>query len=513
MGVLVVFVALSTAILITGSSLYWIQNSLRAHVQNEFTRVLDNVSRDVDRWYVDALNDMKGLATSSSLGRIMNNVDPQYDLSNVTRKRLDKWIGRVHKDHANIKTLLIVNEMGNPVAAAGEKIPLANVSELAQLYKGKPSISGIVVVDTQGYQLVSHPITLGSGGTASGYTVSAIYDTTAVDRILEGEQVQAAGRIYLLDSGVNIVAPSINRRVIREFARALPPPGRNGADFDYYPDSSGTSMVGSIRHLPVIGGAIAIERSYSSVFDPVSKTLVGIFLSCALTILILGFMAWLISRTIMKPLDALSTAVIRMFNGMREELYQTKRVLKKEARVDRLTGLFNRRYFEEQMPILEKWSERMKSEMTLLVIDLDHFKSWNDTFGHDVGDAVLKITGRTLKRVTRDTDLVARIGGDEFLVLAPGTDLIGAATLAEKIRQAVPRAVERERDSVGVTREYQDKRGVKDPSLSIGVAAYTGDGEALMKWADQALYRAKEAGRDQVRVYRHGAREDVASTG
>ena len=160
---------------------------------------------------------------------------------------------------------------------------------------------------------------------------------------------------------------------------------------------------------------------------------------------------------------------------------------------DALTGLPNRRY---AMRRLEKeWasSERSGLPLALLLLDIDHFKSVNDTHGHDVGDQVLRETARAANNATRTSDTCTRMGGEEFLVICPGTPLEGATQLAERIRAAV----EGNRIEVpGFTRGHV--------TISLGVASNEqGDldsVEALLKAADEAVYDAKRAGRNRAAV-------------
>ncbi len=131
------------------------------------------------------------------------------------------------------------------------------------------------------------------------------------------------------------------------------------------------------------------------------------------------------------------------------------------------------------------------ASLSLLLIDLDRFKSTNDTYGHAAGDAVLKAVSSMLSEVSRDTDLVARIGGEEFVVVLPQTDAHGALDAAERCRARV--------DSAGIVWEGQSLRA----SVSVGVATFvptfhTAAGDLLAE-ADRALYAAKRAGRNTVR--------------
>ena len=161
------------------------------------------------------------------------------------------------------------------------------------------------------------------------------------------------------------------------------------------------------------------------------------------------------------------------------------------AITDALTGLFNRRYMESHLAgLLEQASARGKP-LAVLVIDIDYFKSINDTHGHDAGDDVLREFALRIKRSIRGIDLACRYGGEEFVVVMPETDMAVAAMVAERLRRRIaaePFAIHEGARSIPVT-------------ISIGIAALRGaddNAAGVLKRADQALYRAKRDGRNRV---------------
>src|SRR5262249_8071502 len=135
---------------------------------------------------------------------------------------------------------------------------------------------------------------------------------------------------------------------------------------------------------------------------------------------------------------------------------------------------------------------RFKKPLTLLVCDIDFFKKVNDTYGHDIGDLVIKGFGDVLRRVKRDTDAVGRFGGEEFLVVCEETDERGAAQLAERIRAELDLCT------------FHSERGRVKVTCSVGVAPSPAAGaqwETLFKAADDALYASKRGGRNRVTVW------------
>ena len=185
------------------------------------------------------------------------------------------------------------------------------------------------------------------------------------------------------------------------------------------------------------------------------------------------------------------------------ELAVSNRRLQEAALTDPLTGFPNRRYAIER--IRQEWASASRSRRPLscMVIDVDHFKQINDGHGHDVGDEVLRQVSAALKQVVRSQDMVARTGGDEFLVLCPDTTLAEALRCAERLRHAVHRA----RMNIGESRVIL--------SISVGVAQRDSgmpDADAMTKRADQAAYVAKARGRNQVATVQQRGASDPAAT-
>jgi len=171
------------------------------------------------------------------------------------------------------------------------------------------------------------------------------------------------------------------------------------------------------------------------------------------------------------------------------------------ATTDGMTKLFNHRYFQEALSREISRAKRYGKAVSLLYMDIDHFKIFNDTYGHQIGDEVLIRVARMIMRNTRDTDIACRYGGEELVAILPETDLNGAFVAAEKIRKAIQ----------AMNIPIEGNRSVK-VTVSIGVATYADDSledavrspkavdkQTLIEAADNALYKAKEGGRNQSR--------------
>lgn len=164
--------------------------------------------------------------------------------------------------------------------------------------------------------------------------------------------------------------------------------------------------------------------------------------------------------------------------------------LQKYSYEDALTGLKNRRYFNQLLEHESAVAERSKVSLALLVVDIDHFKRFNDNHGHEAGDSALKAVSRVLQQQFRDSDVVCRFGGEEFVVIMPGAKLAGAREKAENLCRMMR-----------VTPIQHHGRNLGIITLSVGVAAWpecARDPDDLLGLADRALYRAKEGGRDRI---------------
>lgn len=176
------------------------------------------------------------------------------------------------------------------------------------------------------------------------------------------------------------------------------------------------------------------------------------------------------------------------------ETTNIRKELERMALMDPLTGLANRRKFMDRFKLEAERQGRHGQPLSLLILDVDHFKGVNDAFGHLTGDMCLKCVAEVLAMAVRKIDLVARFGGEEFIVLLPETGAAGAATVAEKLRAAIENLnipIENRFEPLAVT-------------VSVGIGTMTADMplsfDDLMEIADQGLYLAKKAGRNRICV-------------
>lgn len=167
------------------------------------------------------------------------------------------------------------------------------------------------------------------------------------------------------------------------------------------------------------------------------------------------------------------------------ELARREAVIREISLTDALTGVGNRRFLDDRLAAESERGRRYGTALALFMLDIDHFKRVNDTFGHEAGDRVLEETGALLRRHLRQSDCAARLGGEEFVVLMPGSSLADATAVAERLRAELAAQIRSDPSSI---------------TASFGVASLRADesGSDLLARADAALYRAKNAGRNRV---------------
>lgn len=186
------------------------------------------------------------------------------------------------------------------------------------------------------------------------------------------------------------------------------------------------------------------------------------------------------------PMGQESCPIHKEINQLKDYLVE----LKKQVRTDSLTGLFNKPYLRDALETELERTSRTHQPTSLIMLDVDHFKKVNDTFGHPAGDSVLQHVARVIKSTLRKIDIPCRYGGEEFAIILPSTPLGIAAMVAERVREFIEKTpVEEFPTDLSVT-------------ASLGVSCYmpqmTASTDALIAQADRLLYKAKAGGRNQV---------------
>ena len=229
----------------------------------------------------------------------------------------------------------------------------------------------------------------------------------------------------------------------------------------------------------------------------VKKKFVDILIFCLLSIFYVIFSFWIMEKhSIWLPIVIPVISMVLTFTA----IYIVKYALKardfeytyKLATTDGLTELYNHRFFQEQLAIQIETAKRYKNQVSLIILDIDFFKKFNDKYGHQAGDAVLRFVAQNLKKSVRLTDIVCRYGGEEMTIILPNTTKEDAIALAQKIC-----------NKIGSTDFKINSNTMVNVTISLGVATYPVDASAqneLIEFADSGLYFAKENGRNQVGI-------------
>lgn len=203
------------------------------------------------------------------------------------------------------------------------------------------------------------------------------------------------------------------------------------------------------------------------------------------------------SRQSQNELADLNRDLERRIHQRTLELDTAKQKAELQARTDVLTGLNNRRAFFENAGMIDAQSRRYKHVYVVAMIDIDHFKLVNDTWGHEAGDSALQTVGRIISGMLRESDIIARIGGEEFAVILPETSAEDGAALAERLRMAIEGTI------------FPTSNSEIKITISVGIASLDDLGDSLEKVvanSDAAMYLAKKAGRNRIEIHQDQSR-------
>jgi diguanylate cyclase (GGDEF)-like protein len=338
--------------------------------------------------------------------------------------------------------------------------------------------------------------------------------------------VDAAGRVLVSSADPDQAdSPPLLATLLRD---------RSG-EIREYTDELGRHVIGGARPLGSSGWLVAVHAPFAQAFQPVLSVVTRIFVVDLCIILLFSYLAFKITAAVVRPIENLSAAarniaqgdfdhevpeprshdeiglLTRTFNDMMRrlrgyqseieaanrslternvELQQAKETFEQLSITDGLTRLHNHRFFQDHLTREIKRVTRSGEPLSMLLVDIDDFKRLNDRLGHAAGDELLVGMAQIMSETVRDSDLVSRYGGEEFVVVASNTEIRGAYKLAEKLRTSIA-----ERSFV-----LDDSLRPARITVSIGVAQYQGDRKTFFADADRALYRAKAHGKNCVVV-------------
>ena len=514
---MLVFALLATLIpSVTTGWISYLQNerSLTAKITGELQSVSAQTARELDLWVKERLYELRVFASSYEVSENLDRI-PRAG-GERARERLTGYLRSVRERFADYQELLVVNPEG---AALASTAPQPTAVRLPQGWVKTIRLENAVVGDAlwddarkQGVLVFAVPI-YQTGDRFLG-ALTAKLDFTALHRLLRrfaggGEE---SAQVYLVTADGRPVVGS--RSDPTELMRYNLPAAvvrrlleHEGVTREYR-GLGGQEVVGTIKGVPRLDWAVVAEVPAAEAYRQVTRLRNVTALIVAALLVAVGLLAYFLGLLITRPLDRLTAAaakvargdldvhlpvvgggelgyVTEVFNDMVARLRESRRELERLSVTDDLTGLYNRRYLMETLANEMRRSRRLDHPCALLIADVDHFKEYNDAYGHLAGDEALARIAAVLRETTRDVDCAARYGGEEFVVLMPETNAVGAMETAQRIRTLLA----------------DDELVGAKLSVSIGVAQFPEDGdapEALLARADAALYRAKREGRDRV---------------
>jgi diguanylate cyclase (GGDEF)-like protein len=507
----------------------YVQNraALEAKIAQELLAQSTQTSREMAVWLKERLYDLRVFASSYEVSGNLDRVTPQA-VSSATRGRLYEYLGSLHERFTDFDQLLVLDLQGRVIASS---VPATSPVRLPHDWLRTLRVEGQLVGDAywdaavgKGKLIVAVPVQRLDGRVIGAF--AAELNLRPVQRVLRTFVSDTSRGIYLLSAEGSVVASS--REVSSQIMKAtLRQPTmqrlvqREGAALPYL-NITGTRVLGSLKRVPEVPWVVLAETPAEVAFREVNRFRNLAALVMVSLLLVAAGGAYRFGVIIVRPLDRLIEGarqvaagqldvdlpvaggdevgyLTRVFNGMvwrlregRKELDATNEQLRlqneeleKLSLTDGLTGLANRRFLVQHLNEEAVRFHRTKKEFSVLMADVDHFKQYNDTFGHPAGDEVLKKVARILQANVREIDCVARYGGEEFCVMLPETEVEGAVILAERICEHV------------AATEFDGRK----ITLSIGVASLPDNGDtpdAVVAAADEALYQAKREGRNRV---------------
>ena len=511
---LFVFLAtLLTALVVTSISAHSIRNFLYVHVDSKLPALLQRTAKKVDLFYQQRIHEVGMFAGTHALVQSIEKIGV-----NRNEKSLDEirqFLYYLIENSSQFQFLFILEKGSGQTIWAGSRIDLARRDQALLSSIEKTSLSNIFLAGKGNLQIISAPIKI--YGRRSRYTLHAVLGLESLDEQLQNWELSEDGVMYLVDANSRYIAtnrkPNNTGNARGIYTRPIPT-SLSTPKLHEYKNSIGQDVVGSSIYVQRFNGALVVEEPYHTIFAPVLDILWRTLVINLTIVFLFSFIAFRIAVSMSKPIDELYRGVRRIsagekrvtiqesvandevglltqaFNTMTHRLDLNTKELERLSATDELTQLYNYRYFQDRLSAEVERAGEGGQALALILCDIDKFKKWNDRYGHSKGDEILFKIGSALKRSSRESDLVARYGGDEFVLLAPNTNLAGALILAEKLRKSVAES------------NIFDGAAAEPENLTIstGVSVYAGNREALFEDADRALYSAKNSGRDCVRA-------------
>ena len=503
-----------------------LKQSVNGKVAQEVASSSKQSAHAVGLWLKERLVELKVFASSYE---VTENIDASQGrgAASARQRRLNDYLNSVRERFGEYVELMVVDPQGKVIATSGRQIRQVQMPPhwTNDMLDDEPSVGDPYRDENLGTTLVvvAVPIHVQNGRFLGALTAKISLGT--VDQMFRQYAPTDSGRIFLVTtdsansgdivsgrgSGIPLPAPALQNLIAGDTTLVA------------YRSYDAQRVVGSLYREPGLRWAVVAEEPATAAFRQVTRLRRLMLLLPSALLAGIGLIAYFLGLLIVRPLDRLTKGaakvaagdldvdlpvhsggevgyLTKMFNTMvvrlregrealdaaNETLRRKNEELERLSVTDGLTGLYNRRRLMETLTDETRRSQRLKHTFAVLMVDVDHFKKYNDSFGHQAGDTVLTKVAALLREATREVDFVARYGGEEFLVLLPETGMGEALDIAERIRTRIAAEVFHGRHM----------------TVSIGVSEFPLHGEnadQVVGAADEALYEAKREGRDKVR--------------
>ena len=515
------------ATLIPSLSTAWLsytqnKRSLNSKITEQLESTSRQSSRELELWLKDRLAELRVFAISDAVSENLDQI-PRGGGGPAVR-RMNDYLRSVRERFADYLELMVVDPQGRVIAtSARSSRPVQLPTDwTGDISAGRTALGEPYRDEDLGATLLvaAVPITVPSQRFLGA--LMAKLSLVDLERTLRDFSLADSGRVYLVTTDGALVtgAAGSGARLTTASMQRL---AEQDGHVTSYRNHNGDQVLGSLRRGSEQRLAVVAEIPATAAFREVTR-MRNLTLALVSTLLVgIGLIAYLLGLFIVRPLARLTKGAAKVaagnldvdlpvlsggevgyltevFNNMvvrlreghqaldaaNETLRHKNEELETLSVTDGLTGLHNRRRLMESLTDEVRRSQRLKHTFSVLMVDVDHFKKYNDTFGHLAGDGVLARVAALLREATREVDDVARYGGEEFLVMLPETGMTEALEIAERVRARVAAEV------------FPGRR----ITVSIGVSEfplYGNTPEQVIAAADEALYEAKREGRDRVR--------------
>jgi diguanylate cyclase (GGDEF)-like protein len=499
------------------------RKALEEKISQELLSASAQGAREMDVWLKERLYDLRVFASSYE---VTENVVRGGERA-PARGRLNDYLNSVRERLTDYEELVVVDAHGRVVAtSASEQRPLELPADWAKELSASEALVGNASWDPslgKGILLVAVPVQRGDGRMTGA--LAARLNLRGAEDGLRAFAPGNSGRMYLINTDGSAIASSqtgsrelMQGRLKQKMLDRLK--AREGSVVEYE-SIAGTDVVGSLKRVPRVRWAILAEIPADTAYWQVLRFRnMTVFIVGGLLLAVSGI-AYRLGILIARPLERLTKGAAEVADGdlavdlpaakgevgdltavfnhmverlrhgrqeldaMNEKLRRQNEELERLSTVDALTGLHNRRFLTQRLSEELLRSYREKCSFTVLMVDVDEFKKYNDAFGHPAGDEVLRKVANILLGSTRAVDCTSRYGGEEFAVLLTDTVGEGALQVAERI----------------LTRVANEEFPGRKITVSIGMAEFPVHGQtadAVISRADEALYAAKRAGRNRI---------------